>query len=877
MSGVLAQNIQLIRARAIAQRQSGAQELQDNAGALKAAQDRVAAAEALIAATPSSRRNRGNLGYAEAVKELNEATAAFKKLNDQQVKAFIASRTISQETRNSVKALAAELKGSAIGDFAPGIVTSLEELSGAFRSSEGSARFLERLKALQEEAETTTSFINDLPSALQEFDKQQAKLGARSQTPFDGLLEGAMAVQAEFKNLDNVSETTRQTLLDNLEAVVGKDLAETFGSNPGGAAAAVDVFVANLTDAVATLSEVQSKTKANATLQKSLAFAATQTGDGFDKLLEAQRAGLVIRRQAIEAEQTILNSQKNLEKEEKKRQQDIIDNKTAALELDENALNTDVKRVEKSIMLTKNLQAQSKLQDKLAQTLNKTLHLENDILKVNMRLANARDPRKSGSALTPIQELAAARELAKTAKERADREFESKKRNASLTATMTHLEFELIKAKLEAQKLLDAGRLKQITDAQNLINITRDGIIENAGLERDLALKNSELTVSDARDKATNLGQYTGSSTFDTIGNLVDVDPGATTSVAGEVFKGDDSTKKIELMKVATQGMADELKKLGPEGELIASVSEGAFIIASSFTTAFETTGNKMKKVGAIAQAIGDTIGAVNSIMQAQAQATIAKMDEQIAQEKKRDGKSAESVAKINAMEKKKESVKKKAFETNKKMMIAQAVMSTAAGIAGALAQTAILGPFAIALASLIGVMGAAQIAVISGTSYQGGGSSAAVGGPSSISMGSRGSSVDLAKSRSARGEIAYMRGEQGMGGPENFRPAFSGYKNRAEGGNTGYIVGEQGPELFVPELPGRIVPNDDIQAGAPTNVSFNINTIDASGVEDMLIAQQGNIISMIREAANSYGQDFVESVDTMTLTPNSTGAVSRY
>jgi hypothetical protein len=228
-------------------------------------------------------------------------------------------------------------------------------------------------------------------------------------------------------------------------------------------------------------------------------------------------------------------------------------------------------------------------------------------------------------------------------------------------------------------------------------------------------------------------------------------------------------------------------------------------------------------------------------------------------------------------MEKKKESVKKKAFETNKKMMIAQAVMSTAAGIAGALAQTAILGPFAIALASLIGVMGAAQIAVISGTSYQGGGSSAAVGGPSSISMGSRGSSVDLAKSRSARGEIAYMRGEQGMGGPENFRPAFSGYKNRAEGGNTGYIVGEQGPELFVPELPGRIVPNDDIQAGAPTNVSFNINTIDASGVEDMLIAQQGNIISMIREAANSYGQDFVESVDTMTLTPNSTGAVSRY
>ena len=64
--------------------------------------------------------------------------------------------------------------------------------------------------------------------------------------------------------------------------------------------------------------------------------------------------------------------------------------------------------------------------------------------------------------------------------------------------------------------------------------------------------------------------------------------------------------------------------------------------------------------------------------------------------------------------------------------------------------------------------------------------------------------------------------------------------------------------------------------ASAPTNVSFNINAIDASGVEDMLVAQRGNIIGMIRQAANSYGQDFVEEVDTSTYTP-SAGGVSRY
>ena len=89
-------------------------------------------------------------------------------------------------------------------------------------------------------------------------------------------------------------------------------------------------------------------------------------------------------------------------------------------------------------------------------------------------------------------------------------------------------------------------------------------------------------------------------------------------------------------------------------------------------------------------------------------------------------------------------------------------------------------------------------------------------------------------------------------------------------------MVGEQGPELFVPQQPGRIVPNDDIAAGAPTNVNFNINAVDSAGVEELLLQQRGNIIGMIREAANSYGQDFVEGVDTSIYTPNSMG-VSRY
>lgn len=172
--------------------------------------------------------------------------------------------------------------------------------------------------------------------------------------------------------------------------------------------------------------------------------------------------------------------------------------------------------------------------------------------------------------------------------------------------------------------------------------------------------------------------------------------------------------------------------------------------------------------------------------------------------------------------------------------------------------------------------LGAAQLAIISGTSYQGGGS---VGGASSapsmptIEVGQRRSSVDLATSQGAAGELAYFRGAKGTGGPENFTPAFMGAKYRNEGGPTaGYTVGEQGPELFVPSVPGTIVPNDEIQQ-TPQNVNISINAIDSQGVEQVLVEQRGNIIGMIRDAANNIGEDFYEEIETAVYTPSSAGA----
>jgi hypothetical protein len=318
-------------------------------------------------------------------------------------------------------------------------------------------------------------------------------------------------------------------------------------------------------------------------------------------------------------------------------------------------------------------------------------------------------------------------------------------------------------------------------------------------------------------------------------------------------------------------GMSKALEQLGPEGQFAAALGNLSTIMLTSVVGAMEviaeSAGNTAQAMSAGFAAAANIIGGIASLLSAQANKQVSAIEKQIEAEKKRDGQSAASVTKMKAMEAKKEQIKKKAFETNKKLMIAQAIMATAAGIAGALAHTAEMGGFAIALAAMIGVMGAAQIAIISGMSYQGGGS--APPAPSqSVSVGQRKGSVDMAKSQGGGGELAYMRGAQGQGGPDKFKPAFTGAKYRASGGETaGFMVGEQGPEMFVPDRSGRIAPADETAAMSNIpNVNFNISAVDAAGVEDVLMNQRGHIISMIREAANAQGDVFLEDINIAEL-----------
>jgi len=83
--------------------------------------------------------------------------------------------------------------------------------------------------------------------------------------------------------------------------------------------------------------------------------------------------------------------------------------------------------------------------------------------------------------------------------------------------------------------------------------------------------------------------------------------------------------------------------------------------------------------------------------------------------------------------------------------------------------------------------------------------------------------------------------------------------------GNMPYLVGERGPEMFVPSSNGMIIPNDKLNMGGGSdysssspgnmNVTFNINTVDARGFDQLLTTRQDLIVGMINRALTERGK----------------------
>jgi len=71
--------------------------------------------------------------------------------------------------------------------------------------------------------------------------------------------------------------------------------------------------------------------------------------------------------------------------------------------------------------------------------------------------------------------------------------------------------------------------------------------------------------------------------------------------------------------------------------------------------------------------------------------------------------------------------------------------------------------------------------------------------------------------------------------------------------GNNPYLVGEKGPEIFVPSTTGRVVPNNQLGSGGVTVVQ-NINV--TTGVQQTVRAEIANLLPQISNAAKSAVAD---------------------
>ena len=86
-----------------------------------------------------------------------------------------------------------------------------------------------------------------------------------------------------------------------------------------------------------------------------------------------------------------------------------------------------------------------------------------------------------------------------------------------------------------------------------------------------------------------------------------------------------------------------------------------------------------------------------------------------------------------------------------------------------------------------------------------------------------------------------------------------------AEGGmarrNHPYVVGERGPELFIPNNSGTVVPNDQLQdmmsqpSGGNISVNFTVNTLDASDFSSQMLRNRGVIVNVLQDAMRRQGK----------------------
>lgn len=305
-----------------------------------------------------------------------------------------------------------------------------------------------------------------------------------------------------------------------------------------------------------------------------------------------------------------------------------------------------------------------------------------------------------------------------------------------------------------------------------------------------------------------------------------------------------------QMQYTSTEGMTNEAAKLANEQDSLTNIAN-SFDQLAQYDQPFANVAANLSQMAiaiqdnASAMQIASIAGqAITSMFQMNGQAAVDSIDAQISAEEKRDGKSAESLAKIRALEAKK-------IETTRKTARQTIIMQTAVGVANALAMgNPMIGiPMAIAVAAMgMQALKAADSAAES--SLSGLDSAEATG---SLTLGDRTNKVDTAQTANS-GELSYIQGADGVGGIQNFTPRASGGSAYA---NHAYLAGEKGPELIVPKVDSMISDTQTLSSGRSggTQVTLNVSAIDARSFEDLVLSNPTVFHDAVEISLNQKGK----------------------
>ena len=107
---------------------------------------------------------------------------------------------------------------------------------------------------------------------------------------------------------------------------------------------------------------------------------------------------------------------------------------------------------------------------------------------------------------------------------------------------------------------------------------------------------------------------------------------------------------------------------------------------------------------------------------------------------------------------------------------------------------------------------------------------------------------------------FAIKKAASAFGGPFGFLAGFLADGGPAQAGKP-YVVGEKGPELFVPNQSGQVIANEDMQRssgmglGKEVVVNFNVTAIDADSFQSKLAEQRDTIVGIVNEAVTNTGR----------------------